>query len=280
MCYNTIIIHAEDNMRHQNVYKFNFNRSSDLVCANFIRETHIGRSEPRTASGYYINLVLRGEGACTIRGSDRDLREGMLFFICDGEEFSISADGRLEYCYINFFGRRANEYIQRLGITSDNCVFEGYGELIPFWCDCLDRAEQGNIDILCEAVLLYSLGALRPVQKEQSDVVTKIMTITQEHFTNPDLSISAIADGIGYDTKYISALFKRRTGGAYTTFLRELRIKHAVFLMEEGVTSVKNVAILSGFRDPLYFSKVFAGSVGMSPKAYIQSIEERKKENK
>jgi AraC-like DNA-binding protein len=50
--------------------------------------------------------------------------------------------------------------------------------------------------------------------------------------------------------------------------------------MEEGVTSVKNVAILSGFRDPLYFSKVFAGSVGMSPKAYIQSIEERKKENK
>jgi YesN/AraC family two-component response regulator len=106
------------------------------------------------------------------------------------------------------------------------------------------------------------------------------MTITQEHFTNPDLSISAIADGIGYDTKYISALFKRRTGGAYTTFLRELRIKHAVFLMEEGVTSVKNVAILSGFRDPLYFSKVFAGSVGMSPKAYIQSIEERKKENK
>ena len=104
-------------------------------------------------------------------------------------------------------------------------------------------------------------------------MVTRIMTITQENFTDPDLSISAIADEIGYDVKYISALFKRRTGVAYTQFLRELRIKHAVFLMEEGVMSVKNVAVLSGFRDPLYFSKVFTSAVGMSPRAYIQSIE-------
>ena len=264
-------------MHQQNVCKFNFNRSSDLVCANFIRETQKGQSALRQASGYYISLVLSGEGIYSVRGIDREIREGMLFFVCDGDSFTISSESGIEYCYISFFGRRANEYIQRLGITSVNCVYDGYSELIPFWCDCLERAEQGNIDILCEAVLLYSLGALRPVQKEQSDVVTRIMTITQENFTDPDLSISSIADEIGYDVKYISALFKRRTGVAYTQFLRELRIKHAVFLMEEGVMSVKNVAVLSGFRDPLYFSKVFTSAAGMSPRAYIQSIEKRRK---
>ena len=55
-------------------------------------------------------------------------------------------------------------------------------------------------------------------------------------------------------------------------YLRELRIRHALFLMEQGVASVKNVALLSGFGDALYFSKVFTAEQGISPKAYIASI--------
>jgi AraC-like DNA-binding protein len=47
--------------------------------------------------------------------------------------------------------------------------------------------------------------------------------------------------------------------------------------MEEGVANVKNVALLSGFEDPLYFSKVFTASEGISPKVYIQNIEKLSK---
>jgi transcriptional regulator GlxA family with amidase domain len=42
--------------------------------------------------------------------------------------------------------------------------------------------------------------------------------------------------------------------------------------MEEGLVSVKNIAILSGFHDPLYFSKVFTESEGISPKNYIAKV--------
>jgi len=45
-----------------------------------------------------------------------------------------------------------------------------------------------------------------------------------------------------------------------------------MFLIEQGIVSVKNVAILSGFQDALYFSKVFKDAVGISPKEYIESI--------
>ena len=58
----------------------------------------------------------------------------------------------------------------------------------------------------------------------------------------------------------------------YTQYLRDMRIRHAIFLMEEGLVSVKNIALLSGFRDPLYFSKVFTESEGISPKAYIAQL--------
>ena len=125
--------------------------------------------------------------------------------------------------------------------------------------------------------MLYSLAKLKPKKTEQSDAVGLMITLTQERFTDPSLSLSTLADAIGYDSKYVSSLFKRRTGIAYTHFLRDLRIKHAVFLMEEGVANVKNVALLSGFEDPLYFSKVFTASEGISPKVYIQNIEKLSK---
>ena len=164
----------------------------------------------------------------------------------------------------------------RLRIGKQNRCFQGYENLIPFWFECQALAEEGNIDIVCEAVLLYSLAKLKPLPKEQNDVVAKIVTLTQNHFNNPDLSLTVIAEKLGYDAKYLSSLFKKRQGISYTQYLRELRIKHALFLMEQGVVSVKNVSLLSGFRDALYFSKVFTTEEGISPKAYIKQVEESK----
>lgn len=51
--------------------------------------------------------------------------------------------------------------------------------------------------------------------------------------------------------------------------MKNLRINHAVFLMEQGITSVKNIAFLSGYKDPLYFSGVFKKTLGLSPSEYL-----------
>ena len=87
-------------------------------------------------------------------------------------------------------------------------------------------------------------------------------------YFNEDLSLSEIADVAGYHKKYLSSTFKKQFGMGISEFLRVLRIRYAVMLMENGVTSVKNVAALSGFSDPLYFSKVFTEMIGVSPSQY------------
>ena len=162
--------------------------------------------------------------------------------------------------------------MQRLAISEVNCVFSGYEGLIPFWVDCSKDADAGNIDFLCEAVLLYSLSKLKPQQKDQSSVINRMVMLIQKRFSEHDLTVSVIAEELGYSEKYLSSLFKKRIGISFTQYLQEIRLKHAIFLMEEGVVSVKNVALLSGFRDPLYFSRVFSKVYGISPKAYIQRI--------
>ena len=260
-----------------NVCKFSLNRSSDLICENFIYETGIGRSNPARATSHYVGLVSSGEGKLDVGGFISDISAGTLFFIPSGIDFSIKPTRALKYFYVCFHGRRADELIERFLINEANCVFDGYTELLPFWKNAQGRANDGTIDILCEAVLLYSLGHLKPAETRSNDVVSSIVAVTQKNFTDPNLSISSIADSLGYDAKYLSSVFKKKRGVAYTTYLRDLRIRRAIFLMEQGLVSVKNIASLSGFSDALYFSKVFAGVEGIPPSEYIAKLEESRK---
>ena len=255
---------------NNNVCKFNFNRSSDLICLNYVKETMEAQAEGNTAGNYSMNLVIRGNGIFSKNSVEYPIEKGSLFFVCEGDDFSVRSLDGLEYFYIAFQGRRAEELAYRFDAGGANAVLNGYEELIPFWTECQSIADEDNIDLVCESVLLYSLVKLKPIKKEKNDVISKVISITQNSFTNADLSISSIASELGYDSKYLSTLFKKKKGINYTQYLKEQRIRHAIFLVEQGVTSVKNVALLSGFSDALYFSKIFTSAVGIPPKAYIQ----------
>ena len=64
-------------------------------------------------------------------------------------------------------------------------------------------------------------------------------------------------------------------GITYSEYLKNLRIKYAISLFEHGIESVKNVAFLSGFSDPLYFSTVFKSNIGVPPKEYKNKIKNK-----
>ena len=260
-------------MENKNICKFNISRSSDLICTNFIFETQCSQRRISKSQFHLIGLTVHGSSYLHIGSKIYPLETGTLFFVPRDAAFCIVASADLQYYYINFHGRRGNEFLERMDIHSTNCVFPGKGALIPFWRECLAQAEDKNIDLLCEAVLLYSLAHMQPAKAAKDDVIFQIVTLTQEQFTYPGLSLAGVAAQIGYDAKYLSALFKKKKGISYTQYLRDMRLRHAVFLMEEGIVSVKNIALLSGFRDPLYFSKVFTEAEGISPKAYISGLE-------
>lgn len=71
------------------------------------------------------------------------------------------------------------------------------------------------------------------------------------------MSLFVIAEMTGNNEKYLSSLFK----------------KDKWIFDGAGIVSVKNVAMLSGFGDTLYFSKVFKESEGITPKEYIKKLE-------
>ena len=66
---------------NNNVCKFNLNRSSDLICLNFIREKKESQSKEKLSEYNAVNLVLNGSGVFEKNGAKYEIYRGDLFFI-------------------------------------------------------------------------------------------------------------------------------------------------------------------------------------------------------
>ena len=133
----------------------------------------------------------------------------------------------------------------------------------------------GAAALASESVLLFSLACIGASETETADAVipgAENARLLKEHldrnFTDPDLSADRLSKVFSYHKKYISALFKRHYRLSVVEYLRTVRISHACRLLDQGERSVKQVAEGCGFQDPLYFSRVFKASVGLSPSDY------------
>ena len=51
-----------------------------------------------------------------------------------------------------------------------------------------------------------------------------------------------------------------------------MKMEHACHLLDSGALSVKSVSSDLGYDDPLYFSRLFKRTVGMSPRSYRKSV--------
>ena len=265
-------------MKSGNICKFiTAVNSEKLATENFIFESNKDAMKKESAlCSHRVLLVSSGGGKMCIDGRTFSLGTGALAFASLGEHFSFLAEEETEYFYISFSGRRAEELFRRLSVTPSRRVFHGFEAFIPIWRDSLARAEEPSIDLLSEGVLLLTLARVGEGNGEREPIATRMIRYVEENFTDPACSLASIASALGYNEKYLSHTFKREVGYGFSQYLRNLRLRHAVFLLDHGVESIKNVACLAGFSDPLYFSSVFKESYGCSPSAYLDKRTERK----
>ncbi len=253
-----------------NVCRFNESISNAVNCTQFIYETSDIQSSPIKAASHILGIILQGNGSITLDGVVCDVCAGDIYVIKKGCVFSIKLDGDMAYSYVSFSGFRADELMERMDAHRRSRVFKNHGDIIDYWMSCFYKSEDGNLDLFSEAALLFTVANLSEKQKKQNDISGRIKKLVNDSFSNHRFGLVDIARELGYEKKYLSAVFKMQCGITFTEYLRSVRIKHAAFLFEEGIESVKSVALLSGFSDALYFSKVFKAETGISPTDYIK----------
>lgn len=83
-----------------------------------------------------------------------------------------------------------------------------------------------------------------------------------------DITLTFMAQHVRMDVKYVSQLFKKKTGSNFLHYLHQLRIDHACRYLETTGMSVSEIGEKVGFANDNYFIKIFRRQCGMTPQSY------------
>lgn len=139
-------------------------------------------------------------------------------------------------------------------------------------------ASSDSYEELFENLLLELTKILFPEhiqqKKSSSQLVDDIRAYLDKNFTQ-QITYKVFYDIWGYNEKYITTLFKEAFGISPSKYITSLRLEMAKSLMiKNPQILLKDVAEQTGYTDALYFSRVFKNNEGMSPSAFIQSLEQ------
>lgn len=104
-----------------------------------------------------------------------------------------------------------------------------------------------------------------------SPVVTEIEGDIRARFADPAYELETYLRSLPFNYDYLRKLFQREMGVTPLQYLNSLRLHTAAdaLLSAEGTSgSVTEIARMCGFREPLYFSRMFKKKYGVSPTYY------------
>lgn len=93
------------------------------------------------------------------------------------------------------------------------------------------------------------------------------------------ISIPEIARALPINDKYLSRLFKQKTGQTILQYISSLRLRKAIYLLRETNLSISEVGMRIGFEDARGFARLFKKEYGMTPSEYRASESAIHREN-
>jgi AraC-like DNA-binding protein len=118
--------------------------------------------------------------------------------------------------------------------------------------------------------LLAELGAdtTRADMDQEPLAVRRAREFMAAHLQEATLGAADIAAASCLSRAQLTRVFRACTGLTPCRYLRSMRMSQAQFLLERTSGRVKDIAREVGFHDPLHFSRVFRGALGMGPRTY------------
>ncbi len=206
--------------------------------------------------------------------------EAMLLLVPhDHLYFLPPGGGHWEFIYVNLVGsealriwrelRRRNGPVGRfppdsatVGLAADLCTGMALGKLAsPFQASAL--AYRWLMQLADDLVPVGGAGTGGGSPSWLDAVVRLCQERLEEALTIDDLAAAA-----GYSRFHFTRQFTRIQGVSPGEFLRQLRLRHAVRLLQTERIGIKEIAARTGFRDASYFGKVFRREFGVSPDRY------------
>ncbi|NLE90609.1 MAG: response regulator [Ruminiclostridium sp.] len=103
---------------------------------------------------------------------------------------------------------------------------------------------------------------------DKSKYVLLAMNYIAEHYCDPGIGITMIANSLHVSEGHLSHVFKKETTYTIVGYLTQYRIHTAMKLLQDYRYKIYEVAEMVGYRDVAYFGSTFKKLTGLSPSDY------------
>ncbi len=119
--------------------------------------------------------------------------------------------------------------------------------------------------------ILYALlreMRLAYISGSKADIITPAVRRIHEEYATENLTVADLARLCAVTPEYFRRIFRSVYGVSPKRYINELKLSRAKELLQSGLYSVTEAALLSGYTDMSHFSRVFKKETGVSPKAF------------
>ena len=134
------------------------------------------------------------------------------------------------------------------------------------------------IDLYSQKILLKPREITITTMDEK--FLTKIMDVIEDHLSDTAFDVQSVVDLMNMSHSSILKKIKALTGVSLVEFVRRYRLNKAAMILEQQRLPITEVAYMTGFSDPKYFSKCFGKQFGKSPTEYVNEMMAKKESEK
>lgn len=222
--------------------------------------------------------VIEGKGLLHTSSDTEELSPGTVVIISPSSSWSVENTGRLKYIRVIYFGTEAKLLANQFGIERNVKLYRGMEALADLWKPCA-RLQKDVALLRCKGLVYFTFSEIKRLTADTSsakDAVStahKIKLLIDNDFANSEINLNYISEKLSYHPNYISSVFTEEFNLSVVKYINIQRVRHACFLMEQGATSIKEIAYLCGYENADYFSSVFKAQMGITPKNHIKHLQ-------
>ncbi len=242
----------------------------------------------KTPNENHLHFILSGKGSLTINGTTYALKKDDLFLIPKSVPIDYAADMNdpWEYMWVTFDGEMAIDYLQHAGLSAAHPVAASgipTASYLPLIRKILDSNELTFTNEIKRVGYLFDIiSTLIDAQNEKRNKKNRYDYSSETYVEHAlqyiainykqEIKVSDIADYVGINRSYLTTIFKKELNVSPQEYLINYRLGKAAKLLETTQLPIKDIALETGYNNPLNFSKMFKNSYGKSPKTYREQI--------
>ena len=268
-------------MKREDIQTFQDLRRDGVLCLelagiSYKDPTYRIRREAQAVTVF--EYVTEGSGELIVDGKKYTVNAGS-FYIAPAwlphEYYSSSRDPWVKY-WVNLSGPLVESLRKVYGIYTRYVFPDGKkaGAVMLNIIEQLPVLSRSEILPFMEQEMLKIIQALAEsasVQEEQTKYAEQteaMLHFLHKHISQPMPELQDIANAASRSKAQAIRIFRHDTGVTPYRWLLQEKIRTACSVLTGTNKSVRDVAIMFGFRDELYFSRLFRQITGYSPREY------------